>query len=124
MPDIDGAWLALIGTLFGGAGLKIIEAYLGNAKKRQDAGVSMRDELRQEIAGLRAEAEKAKREELRLEAEVEAWRKKYYDQFVLMANQTTELTLAKAQVASLMKQLDEMSKRIDELETIISNHNK
>lgn len=123
MPDIsvDGAWLAVIGTIFGGAGLKIIEAWLGKAKQRQDHGAEIREELRKEVIGLREELAKAKVEELRLETEVEAWRSKYYDQFVTITEKTTELTLAAEKIAALQTALEEFKVRIAELEKRINN---
>lgn len=118
MPDIniDGGWLALIGTIFGGAGLKIIEAWLGKAKQRQDHGAQIREELRKEVIGLREELAKSKVEELRLETEVEAWRSKYYDQFVTISEKTTQLTIAQDKIIQLKATLDSLKTRIAELE--------
>ena len=41
--------LALLGTLFGSAGLKVIEHWLSRAKTREDSASRLRDELRLEI---------------------------------------------------------------------------
>lgn len=65
------AWIALGGTIFGGAGLKIFEQFLGRSKQRDDTATSLRDELRKELAEARDEAE-----EYREEADV--WRLRYY----------------------------------------------
>lgn len=68
---LDPAWIALFGAIFGGAGLKITESWLGKNKVRVDHATQIRDELRQEI--------NAQREEIRqLEAEVVKWREEYY----------------------------------------------
>lgn len=68
---MDTAWIALIGTLLGGAGLKIIESILARGSKKADTATAMRDELRKESVSLR--------EELRVvEKELDAWKEKYF----------------------------------------------
>jgi hypothetical protein len=69
---LDPAWIALIGTLCGGLGLKILEHWLGRSKVKFDEGVKLRDELRVQMEDIRAENKK-------LEAEVDRWRLAYYD---------------------------------------------
>ncbi len=72
MPEISQAWLALLGALLGGSGLKFVEYWLSRSKVREDAAAQMRTELRYEIKGLR--------EELRtVEDEMDKWRGKYYE---------------------------------------------
>lgn len=72
MPAIDPAWIALIGTLCGGLGLKVLEHWLGKSKVKIDEATKLRDELRIELT--------AQKEEIRqLESEVDKWRKDYYD---------------------------------------------
>lgn len=72
MPEINQAWLALLGALLGGSGLKIVEYWLNRSKIREDASSQMRTELRNDIKGLR--------EELRaVEDELDKWRGKYYE---------------------------------------------
>lgn len=72
MPDINQAWLALLGALLGGSGLKIVEYWLNRSKVKEDAASQMRTELRNDIKGLR--------EELRaVEDELDKWRGKYYE---------------------------------------------
>jgi hypothetical protein len=50
---MDTAWIALIGTFFGGAGLKIVESFLSKGQGKVDAATAMRDELRKESTALR-----------------------------------------------------------------------
>jgi len=70
--SLDPAWIALIGTLCGGAGLKVMEHYLGKSKVKIDEATKLRDELRVEIT--------SQREEIKaLEHEVDKWRNDYYD---------------------------------------------
>ncbi|SRR6266540_3635056 len=72
-------FIALVGTLFGGTGLKIIEQWLNKAKERSTEATSIRDELRKEIDSLRTQLKSADEEEKRLEIIVEEWRSRYYD---------------------------------------------
>lgn len=68
---MDTAWIALIGTVFGGAGLKLIESFLARGQGKSDAAAAMRDELRKESTTLR--------EELRVvEKDLDAWKEKYF----------------------------------------------
>jgi hypothetical protein len=65
-------WIALIGTVAGGIGLKITESILSRGTKKADTATAMRAELRQESVALR--------EELRaVEKELDEWRDKYYE---------------------------------------------
>lgn len=87
LPPIDPAWIALIGTLCGGLGLKVTEHLLGKAKVKVDDATKIRDELRIEIT--------AQRDEIKaLESEVEKWRSEYYDLRDKHIQLQTELTLA------------------------------
>lgn len=67
----SAAWIALIGTVVGGAGLKIVESILGKTKVRDDTATSLRAELRTEVHDLRSEND-------RLEKSLDEWRLKYY----------------------------------------------
>jgi hypothetical protein len=68
---MDTAWIALVGTVFGGAGLKIIESFLSRGQGRADVASAMREELRKESTSLR--------EEMRVvEKDLDAWKEKYF----------------------------------------------
>lgn len=69
--ELSTAYLALAGTIFGGAGLKIIESILGRGRAREDIATSLRTELRTEMQELRADND-------RLEKSVDEWRDRYY----------------------------------------------
>lgn len=71
MPEISQAWLALIGAILGGSGLKFIEHYLTRPKIKDDTAAAFRNELRQEMITLRAELRSA-------ETDLDMWRDKYY----------------------------------------------
>ena len=72
MPHIDAAWIALIGTLCGGLGLKLLEHWLGKSKVKMDEAGKLRDELRIEINALREE-------QRLLEQELNKWKLDYFD---------------------------------------------
>lgn len=84
---VDPAWIALIGTLCGGVGLKVTEHWLGRSKIKIDDASKIRDELRLEIA--------AQREEIKaLEEEAAKWREEYYDLRDKYVEIQTQLTIA------------------------------
>lgn len=87
MIHIDPAWLALVGTVFGGAGLKLLEVWLGRSKVRIDEAANLRNELRVEIVSLRDEVRS-------LEGEVDKWRQDYYDLRDRYATLNTEYLIA------------------------------
>jgi len=92
LPNISEGWLALIGALLGGSGLKIVEAWLNRSKIKEDSATELRNELRTEVRGLR--------DELRtVEDELDKWRGKYYellDEFIKAKGDLAE-ALRKAQ---------------------------
>lgn len=69
---MNEAWIALIGTVFGGAGLKAVEVILTKSKTKDDIATQIRSELRTEVQGLREELR-------RVEDELDEWKQKYYD---------------------------------------------
>jgi hypothetical protein len=76
----NDALLALVGTVFGGVGLKLLEAVLGRGKRREDIATSLRNELRTELTELREDNDK-------LEAALDLWRTKYYRLVAKLASQ-------------------------------------
>ncbi|QGH76491.1 hypothetical protein SEA_DAUBENSKI_223 [Streptomyces phage Daubenski] len=72
MPEITTAWIALIGTVLGGVGLKFVEHWLSRSKVRDDTAAQLRNELRTEIQGLKTELNN-------VEADLDKWRGKYYE---------------------------------------------
>jgi uncharacterized coiled-coil DUF342 family protein len=85
--SLESAWIPLIGALFGGIGLKLLEHWLGRSKMRLDEASKIRDELRVEITGLREESKV-------LEKEANEWKEKYYDLREKYTDLNTQLTLA------------------------------
>lgn len=109
----NSAFVALVGTIFGGAGLKLIEHYLGKAKERASEQATMRDELRKEINDLRAQVNSAKEEERRLEGLLEVRTREYYDLRDEKQKVVTELSIIKAELDMLQKRFS----RYERLET-------
>lgn len=86
--EISNAWLALIGAILGGSGLKFMEHWLSRKDKADDAAVKFRDELR-------ADREQYRNELRAVEAEHDALREKYaklQEDFytILLDNRTQE----------------------------------
>ena len=82
------AWIALLGAVLGGAGLKAVEHWLGRNHIRIDDARQIRDELRTTITDLRAEV-------AALDAAVDQWRTNYYDlrdQYLTLHVRLTQLT--------------------------------
>jgi len=71
---MDTAWIALIGTVFGGAGLKLMESFLSRGSKKIDTATQMREELRKESADLKEELRQA-------EKDLDEWKIKYFTIF-------------------------------------------
>jgi septal ring factor EnvC (AmiA/AmiB activator) len=97
---LDPAWIALIGTVIATVGLKVTEHWLNRNKSSNDDAKQIRDELRTQVVTQKEEIE-------RLEAEVEAWRTKYYDLRDQFMKQNTELTLALDRLKATAKTFDE-----------------
>lgn len=68
---MDTAWIALIGTVFGGAGLKVLENILSRGQSKDDLATSLRQELRKDSTDLRVELKG-------LEKELDKWKERYY----------------------------------------------
>lgn len=104
---MDPAWIALIGTVCGGVGLKLTEHWLGRSKVRVDDAARIRDELRLEIT--------AQREEIRqLESDVDKWRDEYYNLKEKYINLQTELTLALQRIKLEAAQAEQRAEAVDE----------
>lgn len=107
MSDLlnNAGFVALVGTIFGGAGLKVIESWLGRAKERATEAQAMREELYKQITDLRTQLDKAEAEELRLEGLIDEWRSKYYDLRDEKTNVVTELTILKERLLAYEKSI-------------------
>lgn len=53
------AWIALLGTLFGGVGLKAVESWMNRNKEKDDYDARQRKELRDDLAQTREELHRA-----------------------------------------------------------------
>lgn len=100
---LDPAWIALIGTLCGTLGMKIVEHILGRSKVKLDEAGKMREGYRQDISDQKQEIKD-------LEEEVDKWKEQYYD----LRDQFSEAKLEyAAQIQELKNRLDEVQKTID-----------
>lgn len=80
--------IALVGTIFGGAGLEFIKRWLGKAKERDDTATQLRNELRTDLTALKKEIDE-------VEKQVTEWKDRYYD--VMEKKLTMEQELYKLQ---------------------------
>ena len=106
LPAIDPAWIALIGTLMGGVGLKVTEHWLGKAKSSSDDAKQIREELRTQITSQKQEIQT-------LEDEVNEWRAKYYDLRDSYMKIQTELTIA---LEKIKTEAHESEQKLNELD--------
>lgn len=94
---MNEAWIALAAALFGGAGLKAIEAVLNRPGRKADIQAQFRDELRSEIDALR--------KELRIvDNNLRYWRERYYA--VVSALNLAKSFLAQAGLYDKLPELD------------------
>ena len=84
---LDPTVIALVGTVFGGVGLKVAEYLLGKNRVRIDDATKIREELRADMAAQKAEI-------AQLEAALDRWKEQYYALWEKYINLQTELTLA------------------------------
>lgn len=82
IPEISDAWLALIGAVMGGSGLKFIDSWLSRAKVKDDSASKFRDELRAEVVSMREELRKAREDLIAADARSDEWQAKYYELLV------------------------------------------
>lgn len=68
---MDTAWIALIGTLFGGVALKVMERVMSRGTEKIDLATKMRDELRKDLSS-------AKEDIRGLEKDIDLWKEKYF----------------------------------------------
>jgi len=70
--EINEPLLALLAAIFGGAGLKVIEALLSRSTRRADIAKEIRDELRDEISGMRDQI-------VDVDNRLDLWKRRYYE---------------------------------------------
>lgn len=103
MGGLDPAWIALIGTLCGGVGLKMLEHWLGKSKVKVDEASKIREELRLEIASLKDEVSK-------LENELNTWRDRYLDLRDTYTELQTQYTITLSKINDDLKAVEEANK--------------
>lgn len=106
MKDLlsNPGFIALMGTLFGGVGLKIIEHWLNKSKERSAEQAAVRNEYREEIEDLKAEI-------VRLNAAIDEWKNKYYTVREEKNRVDLDLKLTLERLETLRVRLDAMDKR-------------
>ncbi len=108
-------FLALIGTLFGSAGLKVIEHWLSRAKSKEDTASKMRDELRLEIErkskDYAADIERLRGDLNETEKQLDELRAKYW---ALMEENFQIKAELKSALAEIKKSAERAAKKLDE----------
>lgn len=104
LSGLDPAWIALIGTLFGGVVLKVTEHWLGKTKSQSDDAKQIREELRTQITSQKEEIKS-------LEDEVNEWRSKYYDLRDSYIKVQTELQIA---LEKIKREAEEADRKLGE----------
>ena len=103
--NVSPAWLALLGTLFGGVGLKVVEAYLNKPSRRDSTPAELREELRTQIEGLKTDVNSYRTIIDNTEKEMLEWQGKYWTlvaehskQQRMMLDYLSELTTLREQI--------------------------
>lgn len=96
---LDPAWIALIGTIFGGVGLKVVEHFLTKNSVKVTEATQMRDELRRTSLDQKAEIR-------HLEKEVDDWRQKYYDLRDEYSELHTKMLFAMAKIKDTTEEVE------------------
>lgn len=109
MADISPAWIALIGTVFGGAGLKLVEKWLNTSATKNDQQAKFREEYRMQIEDLQEELAKLLARLAVAEAELNEWKGRYWLLREETAGKVVELTAALAEIRILKDQLQKNS---------------
>lgn len=88
----------MVGTIFAGVGLKVVEGMLAKAKEKDSSAKDFRDELRSELIAVKAERDQ-------VELEMAEWRRKYYELLELFI-------LLKAQLDTASRMLESLGKEV------------
>lgn len=91
--------IALAAAIFGGVGLKVVEAGLNRSKAKVDLETQMRLELRNDVVSLKEELDQ-------IEANLDLWKKKYY-KLLVSFNELTVVAVAAgldSEVAKIRKE--------------------
>jgi chromosome segregation ATPase len=90
--------LALIGTIFGGVGLKLLESLLGKKKVQSDEAAAIRAELRTDVNSLRQTIKDEK-------ISTDKWRAEYYKTLEECYDTKRQVTEVKARVIELEEEV-------------------
>lgn len=103
LAGLDPAWIALIGTLFGGVVLQVSKKWLSKGRVKRDDAKEIREELRGRVTEQKTEIND-------LEDEVNEWRGKYYDLRDSYIKVQTELMIT---LNAIKHETEDAQKRLD-----------
>jgi hypothetical protein len=102
------ALIALMAAVFGGAGLKAVEAIINRSKTKTDVATQIREELRSEVRDLR--------DVLRsITSDLDKWKSRYYR--LLVAYNELKYQLLKAGQADVIEEIEARMEEEDGQET-------
>lgn len=81
---MNEALIGLLGAIFGGVGIKIVEGYILPRAKQEDIATQIRDELRGDIAAYKEEVAS-------LRSEVDDWKRRYFVLIELLIRNNIEV---------------------------------
>lgn len=84
---VDPTLVALVGTIMGGVGLKLTEAWLNKNRVKVDDASQIRSELRLSITDLREDNKQ-------LEDKLDEWRERYYEAYERIVQLETAMKIA------------------------------
>ncbi len=100
------AAIAGAATIFGGAGLKLVEWWLSRQTRENTDAQQLRQELRTQVLDLKGEASGLKGEIDKTEEEITVWRNRYYDLRDEYVTKSTELTIAVERIKEFQTKID------------------
>lgn len=104
---MEPALIALIGTIFGGAGVKLAEKLLNRKRERHDLAADIREELRKDLESVRLELQRTAEALKEARNDLDGWKEKYYTLLEEMINLKTKIEISAQEVR------DRQNKNID-----------
>jgi chromosome segregation ATPase len=106
------ALVGLAGTIAGGAGLEIVKRMFGLGERRLDDATAIRLELREEVTSLRNELR-------RVDAELDTWRTKYFEEVAQVHQLKAENHSIREENHELRGQMTILKLQIDKLQRTV-----
>lgn len=109
LGEVHQAWLALVGVLFGGIGVKLLDYRLAKSGSKVELQTQIRAELREDIVSLRELVSALRLEVAEIESKLDDARRRYYNLLVAF-NEVVALAVVKG----FVDEIDEIREKLDE----------